>query len=279
MLDKGRMLSMTESRKKFARPQIIYASLTTPAQQRALAVILRESTRLVRARRTLGLTGAQAISKLLKTAPLDDYGCRFAKRVKQVPLSADLIDEPCHSRTVDMLAALPPEEAAYYNAEENVVDYCGKCEVQFDALEQQYGFLGGTMENYIAYFNRDDLPSNLWKWTLQEDIKATAGFSVVEKKSGRQRKLLMQCAANYIWKPVQERGALGMGGGSCLSSVFCAGGAAHEATCDISNAFTAVRTPPWMWKWATGLPLRACDVWGRLSTSLQQSIRPQGWAC
>jgi hypothetical protein len=48
------------------------------------------------------------------------------KRVKQIPLEPDPIDEPKHCRTVDMLAALPPEEADYYTNEENVLDYTGK---------------------------------------------------------------------------------------------------------------------------------------------------------
>ncbi len=48
-------------------------------------------------------------------------------------------------------------------------------------------FLPGSLQEYLAYFRRPDLPSNLWKWTLEEDVKAVAGFSVVLKKSGRHR--------------------------------------------------------------------------------------------
>ena len=118
---------------------------------------------------------------------MDSYGLRFARREKHVELKADQIDEPAHTRTVNMLEALPAEEAAYYAQEHHVADSAGKSQQIFNEIEAQYGFLGGSLQEYLAYFRRPDLPSNLWKWTLEEDVKAVAGFSVVLKKSGRHR--------------------------------------------------------------------------------------------
>ena len=103
-----------------------------------------------------------------------------------------------------MLDCLPAEEAAYYSLEANVVDPAGKSQVVFNEVEDRYGFIGGAEAEYLAYFHRPDLPQNLWAWTHPDDVKAVAGFAVVAKKSGKLRKLLMQCAANYMWQCVEE---------------------------------------------------------------------------
>ena len=53
---------------------------------------------------------------------------------------------------------------------------------------------------------------------LMDNIKAIAGVSTVVKKNGYdQRKLIMQCAANYMFGDPTERAHLGMGGGSSLA--------------------------------------------------------------
>ena len=67
----------------------------------------------------------------------------------------------------------------------------------FKALESQYGFVGGSYEEYIKYFQRRDCDQGLWHFVDGSEVRATAGFSVVPKKAeGRQRKLLMQVPAN-----------------------------------------------------------------------------------
>ena len=92
-LDQGRAGSTTE-RKKTAGRQLAADSMISLAQQQALDVALREAARLVRARRGLGLTGAQAVGRLLQVEPLDAYGCRCAPREVHVELRASEIDEP-----------------------------------------------------------------------------------------------------------------------------------------------------------------------------------------
>ena len=59
------------------------------------------------------------------------------------------------------------------------------------------------MSEYISYFERTDLPTNMWAWIPFKDAKAISGFSVVPKKDGTtQRKLLMSCSFNYLLTPV-----------------------------------------------------------------------------
>ena len=106
-------------------------------------------------------------------------------------LKADSIDEPKTDVTVPMLEAMSPDEAAFYAAEANVAEPDGKSEVLFRELEEQYGFIGGSTSEYAKYFLRPDMPAQMWHFGLADEVKAIAGFSVVAKKSGAQRKFLM----------------------------------------------------------------------------------------
>ena len=272
ILDKGRAGTIAECKRVVGPPPTASPGRQL-AQERVFAVALREATRLVRARRCLGTTGAQAVSTLLKSEQLDSYGLRFARKEKHVELKADLIDEPAHTRTVNMLEALPAEEAAYYAQEHHVADPAGKSQRLFNEIEEQYGFWGGSLQEYLAYFRRPDLPSNLWKWTLEEDVKAVAGFSVVLKKSGRHRKLLMQCASNYMWEDVRERANHGLLGGAALASVHIPEDAMEAAGFDEGNAFTSVEVPDWMTHWVCAPPVRAALV----PTKIRERLRPGNW--
>ncbi len=149
--------------------------------------------------------------------------------------------------------------------------------MQFDELETRFGFVGGSYSNYVEYLNRKDMDPTLWHYVLQQDVQATAGISTVPKKSGRQRKLLMQCAANCMYAPADTRSSLGMFGGGALSQVYVPGGEIAAASFDESNAFTAVVTPRWMWNWCAAPPVRAGDVWSRFSSALRGHCNAATW--
>ena len=120
-----------------------------------------------------------------------------------------------------MPQCLSAEEAEYYATESNVVDYADKSEELFREIEQHFGFVGGSTEEYAAYFRRKDLPPGLWHFTVAEHVKAIAGFSAVGKKqTGRQRKLMMMCAANYVWSSARRRSDHGLHGGSAFNKVW-----------------------------------------------------------
>ncbi len=162
----------------------------------------------------------QPLAELLK---IPSTSMHSSNRTPQnhIELVADGIDEPQDDRFVPMLEALAPEEASYYTSEANVLDYSGKSSVLFSEIEQRYGFVGGSSEAYANYFLRKDLPARLWHFALAEDVKAVAGFAVVSKKQeGRQRKLLMMCAANYLWADARGRADHGLRGGDALSRLW-----------------------------------------------------------
>ena len=238
------------------------------AWKRTHGVLLREAARLHRGRRSCGLTGAQAVAHLTKK-PLDGPYSLKPERVERVTMLADAIDEPLDPRVVPMLQALPPEDAELYAHEEHVVDLCGKSMAVFSEIEAHFGFVGGSQEEYLKYLLREDLPPQMWCFLPAEEVKAVAGFATVPKKqAGRQRKLLMQCATNYLWIPAQGRKELGMLGGGALSRVYAPGDRWRLASFDESNAFTSVLCPPWMWPWCAGPPVRAGQVRRKLPPRL-----------
>ena len=241
------------------------------AWSRVHVVAVREATRLVRGRRGLGLTGVQAVSELVKSSFVGAYSRELSTRSSHEVLAANAVDEPTDTVIVDMLSALPEEDAAFYADEANVIDYEGKSDALFKELEDRYGFVGGSEAEYAAYFRRPDLPDNLWHFALQEEVRAVAGFSVVGKKqAGHQRKVLMQVAANYIWKDVGRRAELGMAGGETFTHLHVPTDRLALAAFDQSNAFTSVRTPRWCWGWCAAPPLRAALLWDQLPRLLRR---------
>ena len=276
ILDKGKVGSMTECKRVTGGPPVS-SPMRQLAHRQVYGVAYRESARLVRARLCLGKTGAQSISTLLRTEPLDQYGMRFARSDKHAELISHLIDEPDHQRVVNMLDALPPEEAAYYASEKNVLDAAGKSQQMFNDLQEQYGFIGGSLTEYVAYFSRKDLPGNPWAWTHEDDVKAIAGFCVVRKKSGRLRKLLMQCATNFMWEDVRDRANHGLMGGAALGSIHVPADAIEVAGFHESSAFTAVEVPDWMTFWVCAPPVGAALVWNRLPGDLRARVARSGW--
>ena len=254
-----------------------YTSATRSLHRRvmklaALTVSARHDPALV------GVTGAQCISHLLKADRVDRYSFSM-KAHCQVPMVAQALDEPPpRGPTVDMLSALPWSESLFYAEERNVVELAGKSEVLYHELQDRFGFVGGDYSNYVEYFNRTDIDSTLWSWSDVSGIKCVNGFSVVPNKDpAKQRKLLMTCAANYLWSDARSRSELGMQGGGGLATTYAADGQACISGWDQSNAFTCVRTPPWFWQWMAVPPVRASDVWRCLPQAFRSTITRGTW--
>ena len=114
-------------------------------------------------------------------------------------MMADRIVEPKGEQCIDMLSALPEEDSLFYSREEYVVEKEGKSETLFQEIEAHYGFVGGEKQEYIKYLSRPDV-QHLWTWSTMDQVRAVAGISTVLKKNrADQRKLITQCAANYIF--------------------------------------------------------------------------------
>ena len=173
------------------------STTSSPAQQSILARASVKCQELCRARRALGLSGAQSALKLVKSSREEIYGIHNSSKISQVTFIASAIAEPSlGSPTVNMLEALPAEEAAFYSREENLL-IGGTVPALLADLERQYGFFGGVHSEWVTYLNRTDIPQDLWVFYLEKDIKARAGVSAVPKKDPSQlRKLIMACPAN-----------------------------------------------------------------------------------
>lgn len=243
----------------------------TDARTLAVQRLTKSASCVARARRSCCLTGVHSAMAQLLKAPLDDGYIR-STGPKQIPMIADRMVEPTSQESIDMLAVLPDEDALYYSDEKHVVCKVGKCEDMFRSIEEHYGFVGGSLDEYMKYLARDDV-QHLWRWDLMANIKAIAGVSTVLKKNGvDQRKLIMQCAANYMFEDPTKRADLGMGGGSALARCFIQGGSMDVAACDEDSAFTYVRVPEWMTAWQAGPPVRATLAWDLLSDDLKALI-------
>ena len=105
------------------------------------------------------------------------------------------------------------------------------------------------------------------------NVRAVAGVSTVLKKNGYdQRKLVMQCAANYMFGDPSQRAHLGMGGGSSLARCFIQGDHMAVAACDEDSAFSYVKVPAWMAAWQAAPPVLAIDAWDLLGADLRSRI-------
>ena len=232
----------------------------TAARNLSVRDLLRVGSDFDRVRRSLGLTGVHSATASLLKTPLDEWGYLRKSTVKQVPMIADRIKEPVDQSCIDMLEVLPEEDAIYYSTEKNVVDRNGKSEQLFKELEEQYGFIGGSKEEYLKYLHRPDV-QYLWRWDNMDNIRAIAGVSTVLKKNQYdQRKLIMQCAANYAFQDPRDRADLGMGGGGALCRIRVPSDHIAASACDEDTAFTYVKVPEWMSAWQAGPPVRASEV-------------------
>ena len=73
----------------------------------------------------------------------DELGYIQFSKVNQAPLEAEKIAEPMETERIDILEALPPEDATYYACQENRVERADKCELFFKDAEARSGFVGG----------------------------------------------------------------------------------------------------------------------------------------
>ena len=253
------------------------SSQITDAQARLHQVVLREAHRLERERQAgMPVGGARNLASLLKLDAFDRYSTKSIS-AKHPTLIAEHVDEPTHSSMVHLLEALPPEEAAFYSAAENVVSWEGKSESIFQELQDAFGFVGGSHAEYVAYMNRDH-PPLMWEFVEADGVDAVAGLSVVAKKQKpKLRKLLMQCATNYVWNDVRGRENHGLLGGGALGRLHVEEDNWFVSSFDESNAFTSVVVPEWMRRWCCAPPVRAGDVWDKLSPDVRQRSSVASW--
>ncbi|CAE7878679.1 unnamed protein product, partial [Symbiodinium necroappetens] len=109
------------------------------------AKLEREGRRQYRA--DAGTSGRSAAAELVNARFQNGY-CRILKSPSQVPLRASLVAEPNDDTFVDMLTALPQVEADFYAQEANCIDWTGKSRVIQNELEEQYGFVSGSYDEY-----------------------------------------------------------------------------------------------------------------------------------
>ena len=144
-----------------------HAEVMGPAIARVHTLALREACRLSRARRDFDLSGVAAVEAMTKSTRSGPYSMRSVG-VTQVPMVAHAIHKPPKSsKAIPLLEALPHEEACFYSLEHNVLDLNGKNQFSFRTIEQHYGFVGGSEQQYVQYFHRDDLPEDSWSWHLK----------------------------------------------------------------------------------------------------------------
>ncbi len=245
------------------------------------SLVMKHAATVALARRELGpgrSQGAHLAQELIKMDLVDRYHFQPRNNLMVPMVAANIAEPPIGAPVVEMLEALPLREREFYSDEDNVIDPVGKCDAVFQELQERHAFIGGSYSEYVAYMNRTDMPPDIWHFSTADDVKAVAGVTCVHKKCGvLQRKIIMQVASNYWFSSVDERTNLGMTGGSAVSGLFDTTGSARMATWDQGNAFTSVRTPRWMWPWVTAPPLRARDIWKRLSSSLRSLLGPAGW--
>lgn len=244
----------------------------TDARILAVNRILQAAAAIAKERRGLDLTGARSAAATLLKTPSDEQGYIKTSGVKQVSMIADRMVEPKSPASICMLAALPDEDSLYYADEVNVVDRVGKSEALFTEIESHYGFVGGEQSEYIKYLERPDV-QHLWQWSHMSAVRAVAGISTVLKKNGiDQRKLIMQCAANYMFEDPTKRAKLGMGGGSALARCHIPSDSMSLSACDEDSAFTYIAVPHWMRYWQAAPPLHASLVWHLLPQQVRDEV-------
>jgi len=191
-------------------------SSASVAAQLATQQLISKVAVIVRARRGESLTGVHQAPELatacLLKASIDDYGYLKTTKHKQVSLIADRMVEPDPNITpISMLQHLPQSEAIFYSCEDNVIDTKGKCKELAWELESRFCFVGGSETEYVKYLSSSK-SQPLWQWSKASQVRAYSGVSTVVKKDNfTQRKLMMQCVANYWFCDIKKRSELGMG--------------------------------------------------------------------
>ena len=132
------------------------------AWRRAHVLVMREAKCFELWRRELAPTGVQAAAHPLGREP-GEYSRSTASEAPRESLRPFAVDEPNDGRKVVMLLVLSAEESAYYADENEVVDPAGKSYQLGREIEERYGFVAGTEDDYIRYLERPDV-QQLWSW-------------------------------------------------------------------------------------------------------------------
>ena len=136
--ERSRVLNRTQS---WPSIDVLRGHRLWPAWASIHRTVLERAKDLVLARRESSLTGVHAISELCHATPGGNYGSWEPRGSRHIQLRAEEIDEPSSFRTVDMLAALDPVEAAFHSAQNEVLELSGKSDVIFHEIESVYNFV------------------------------------------------------------------------------------------------------------------------------------------
>ena len=165
--------------------------MKTAAHAQLHATLLREASRFHRRRHVLAESGDN-LDTLLKADFRELYSVGAAPSLQREQLRPYDVDEPDYLDAVNMLDALPADEAEFYASEENLLLRTGYSQVLFEDIERQYAFVGGSYEDYARYFNRE-LPAGMWGFVTCEGVAAVSGFASLPKKKNLNN-------ANCSWR-------------------------------------------------------------------------------
>ncbi|CAK0839421.1 unnamed protein product [Prorocentrum cordatum] len=255
-------------------------STTTRAAWRSVhAFALKETASLERDCRGLGLTGGPPDGHVREVAGPESYTrSPGALRVAPKPMHLLDIDEPKDDSIVDTLSALPEHERRFYEHEASMFSYVGQADAVICELEDQHAVVNGTEEGYATYLCREDLPKGMWSFVPASEAMAFGGFSTVPKKApSKQREVLMNAPANYMWMDPTERADHGLAGGEAPAQWVVPADHWEIAAFDENNAFTRIRARPWYARWQATPSLKAWRGWHLLTPEVQQEVTEQGW--
>jgi len=174
--------------------------------------VLRTLRRLRDARRVKGVpTGAAALCITCKTDQAGIYDGGLGDRTHEEIRGMDL-SEPSVPTPVKLSEALPKYELEFYQHEENLVEFQGKSDIEYQAIVRRYSFVGGTDIEYGTYFSRKDAQAQ-WDFVKIDKVKCVNGMTAVHKKwkpTDRtltpQRKIIACNGCNYWWIPAKWGG-------------------------------------------------------------------------
>ena len=90
-------------------------------------------------------SGAQLTAQFVRA----DFSERYvfvSPSYAQVPMVPHaIVEPPLDWPSVDMLSALPEDDAFFYSSEDNGIDSTGKSSVIFNEIQERYTFVGGRL--------------------------------------------------------------------------------------------------------------------------------------
>lgn len=210
---------------------------------------------LRRSRWGSGPTGAAALAAVYKVEASEAYDRRRSGSNPYVPMVAAQVAEPSRpSQSVDILEVLPPEQAAFYRREENVLQ--GGCvDAAFLApADRRYKKDVGDLSQWREYLNREEVQPQ-WEWRLRAHITCTCAVACVPKRTKcSMRMVLAVVPANLRLGPPLRTKPLGLYGGAALSPDLVLRDRVGRAALELGNALAYCRVLLGWWGTKQRLP-------------------------